>query len=322
MKKNYSTARELRAQAKDRLKHRWGIAMIAFLIAFVLGAVGNSLSTTITEGIFAVNWDGETVETVSLEDLEAPDEAASVDDFMYETDDYMMDDDHSEYLQDMIEDFTMTVAILFVIILVVVVYCFLYALFGVAPLKTGYMRFNLDLFKTRREVSLNRLLYGFRNGYFRSVGVCFGLGLIYIGVALCFLSIPVLLIVLGWGRWLSDIVSLLVWAVFLVGMLAWTVANIKVALTYSMCYYLLADHPEMTGREALKTSKAMMNGHKWRLLRLRLSFLGWVFLSFFTFGIGLLWVGPYMQAADAAFYRELARGGKKQSFFEGLFQGF
>ena len=36
-----------------------------------------------------------------------------------------------------------------------------------------------------------------------------------------------------------------------------------------------------------------------------LSFIGWGILSILSCGIGLLWLIPYMQAADAAFYEEV-----------------
>ena len=313
-KNNYSKAKELRAQARDRLKNRWGIAIFAFVIALALSAVGGMLSFTISEDIAALNWNFNSAETVVYEDVGDYTDGASVDDFAYQDEIYMADADHEEYLQDFI-----IIALLVLIFFGVITYCTLYNLFAAAPLTTGYMRFNLDLFKTRKEVSVNRLLYGFKNGYSRSVGACFWVGLIYVEVAFSFVWIPIVSAVIG-GLFPADVAALIFLITVFVCMFGWMIANIKISLEYSMSYYLLADHPEMTGREALKTSKAMMNGHKWRLLRLRLSFLGWIFLSLFTFGIGLIWVGPYMQAADAAFYRELVKGGKKQSFLENLFR--
>ena len=60
-------------------------------------------------------------------------------------------------------------------------------------------------------------------------------------------------------------------------------------------------------------SKQMMDGNKWRLFCLRLSFIGWDILCGFTLGIGYLWLNPYKQAAEAAFYREIS-GTEKQDF--------
>ena len=51
----------------------------------------------------------------------------------------------------------------------------------------------------------------------------------------------------------------------------------------------------------------MMRGNKWKFFCLNLSFIGWAFLCVFTFGIGLLWLMPYMENAFIAFY-DIANG--------------
>ena len=316
-KNNYSKAKELRAQARDRLKNRWGVAIFAFVIALALGVFGlltfEIIGNIGDEGVIDVF--GQDVHVVGVADTESFINEEYADDEAYFNDDA----DHSDYIK--VSIYALFIA--FVLLLiggVIVLALSLYHIFVAAPLTTGYMRFNLDLFKTRKEVSVNRLLYGFKNGYSRSTAAGFRLGLVYVGVALRYLLVPLVVFFIGMIAPLHDAFLLIAAFVLLVFYFMWVIANIKVALTYSMSYYLLADHPEMTGREALKASKDMMKGHKWRLLRLRLSFLGWLFLSWLTVGIGLLWVGPYMQAADTAFYRELAKGGKKQSFLENLFR--
>ena len=73
-----------------------------------------------------------------------------------------------------------------------------------------------------------------------------------------------------------------------------------------MTGYILADHPELTASEAIECSKEMMDGNRFRLFCLQLSFIGWSILCAFTFGIGNLWLTPYRQAATAAFYREIS----------------
>ena len=49
----------------------------------------------------------------------------------------------------------------------------------------------------------------------------------------------------------------------------------------------------------------MMKGHKFDLFWLILSFIGWGFLCLFTFGIGYLWLTPYMETSVAAFYEDV-----------------
>jgi len=53
-----------------------------------------------------------------------------------------------------------------------------------------------------------------------------------------------------------------------------------------------------------------MQGNKWRLFCLHISFIGWAFLCIFTCGIGTLFLSPYQMLAEAAFYREIT--GKNQ----------
>lgn len=74
---------------------------------------------------------------------------------------------------------------------------------------------------------------------------------------------------------------------------------------YAMSFYILADNPELTAREALSKSKEMMNGHKFDLFVLNLSFIGWILLSVITLGIGFIYVIPYMSSTTANFYNSL-----------------
>lgn len=83
------------------------------------------------------------------------------------------------------------------------------------------------------------------------------------------------------------------------------VPGIVKTYSYAMTPYILADHPEMTANEAITASRKLMDGHKGELFWLHLTFIGWVLLNAFTLGIGSLFLNPYMQAAETAFYRQL-----------------
>ena len=65
------------------------------------------------------------------------------------------------------------------------------------------------------------------------------------------------------------------------------------------------ENPYMSANEAITASRKLMDGHKGELFILGLSFFGWNFLCALTFGIGYLFLNPYMNAAYAAFYRNL-----------------
>ena len=94
-------------------------------------------------------------------------------------------------------------------------------------------------------------------------------------------------------------------------MLLLIVPGIMAAFSYSMTDYILAEHPEVTAREAIRRSKEMMKGNRGRLFCLRLSFIGWDILAVLSLSIGNLWLTPYRQAAEAAFYLDLASSKSK-----------
>ena len=58
--------------------------------------------------------------------------------------------------------------------------------------------------------------------------------------------------------------------------------------------------------EAIRASKELMTGNKWRLFCLEFSFFGWSILAALSLGIGGLFLRPYVEAAVAAFYREIS----------------
>ena len=88
-------------------------------------------------------------------------------------------------------------------------------------------------------------------------------------------------------------------------MLLFIVPGIVAIYRYAMANYILAENPELSASEAIARSIELMNGNKWRLFCLGFSFIGWSLLCSLTFGIGSLWLNPYIEAADAAFYRDI-----------------
>ena len=70
---------------------------------------------------------------------------------------------------------------------------------------------------------------------------------------------------------------------------------------YSMVHYLLAENPDMPSERAFELSKEMMNGRKWDLFVLDLSFFGWGLLASLVV-IGNVFLQPYIQATHAEVY--------------------
>ena len=102
-----------------------------------------------------------------------------------------------------------------------------------------------------------------------------------------------------------------VWGMFLMGLfislwsLLFLIPGIVKAFSYSMTPFILEERPELSANEAIDHSRAMMRGHKFDLFWLLLSFIGWGFLCLFTFGIGYLWLVPYVNTSVSAFYEDV-----------------
>ena len=88
------------------------------------------------------------------------------------------------------------------------------------------------------------------------------------------------------------------WALLLI------IPGIMKAFSYALTPYIIMDEPELTARQAITRSCEIMEGRRWKLFCLYLSFIGWGILSLLTFGIGFLWLVPYMNASFAAFYED------------------
>ena len=102
-----------------------------------------------------------------------------------------------------------------------------------------------------------------------------------------------------------------VWGMFLMYLFIalWTLLfilpGIVKAFSYALTPFILEENPDLSANEAIDHSRAMMKGHKFDLFYLYLSFIGWFLLSFLTLGIGFIWLIPYMNTAQAAFYEDV-----------------
>lgn len=87
--------------------------------------------------------------------------------------------------------------------------------------------------------------------------------------------------------------------------LAATVLGVVIKPPFAMAFYILADNPQMKGREALKKSASLMKGHMMQYLVLQISFIPLMFLSILFLYVGLLWVMPYIYATNTIFYMDV-----------------
>jgi uncharacterized membrane protein len=101
------------------------------------------------------------------------------------------------------------------------------------------------------------------------------------------------------GAYILQAIFILLWAILLI------IPGIIAALSYSMTFFIIADNDSIGPLEAIRKSKNIMYGYKWKFLCLNLRFLGWALLCLLTLGIGFLWLSPYMFVSFAKFYDDI-----------------
>lgn len=103
-----------------------------------------------------------------------------------------------------------------------------------------------------------------------------------------------------WSTMILKMIYIILWALLLI------IPGIIKSYSYALTEFIMKDNPEMKNNAAIEKSMEMMQGRKFDLFVLDLTFLGWYLLAcIFTLGIGVLWVAPYNYTARAAFYEDI-----------------
>lgn len=87
--------------------------------------------------------------------------------------------------------------------------------------------------------------------------------------------------------------------------LLFVIPGIIAVYRYRFALYSLCEDPEMRSSDALRRSKQLTRGFKWRLFVLDLSFLGWDLLSGLTGHILDIWLDPYKSQTDMGYYHAI-----------------
>lgn len=236
-------AQDFRKQAKEALRGKWFIALIAGVIASLLGGINDTGSVSFSfGGSSSEGGSGAVVPPVGGGDVSVSEE--------------------------FLEILGIFLIIFGVAMVVAAIMSFIYLIIGGA-VGIGYSNFNLDIIEGREA----------------KIGTIFN----------------------SFNQWKTGFVARLLSSIYVA---LWTmlfvIPGIIASYSYSMMHFVMAENPDMGANEAIRESKRLMKGNKWRFFCLQLSFIGWELLAiFFTAGIGLLWVVPYQQAAYAAFYRDI-----------------
>jgi len=162
-------------------------------------------------------------------------------------------------------------------------------------LQTGISYYFLNLTCGKRAVQ-GDIFYGFHV----STEISIKISLVHVlPETLCLLPYQILLLLFLNTQDMKYI--FLSFAAMVIGYIILT--PIKLAL--SQTYFLLLDFPDSSFSEILKTGIRIMKGHKWRLFLLDVSFLPLYLLGYLSFGIGLLWIHPYIRETYALFFLDL-----------------
>ena len=90
----------------------------------------------------------------------------------------------------------------------------------------------------------------------------------------------------------------------LIASLIYSVFLIFVSVRISFTTYIIADL-DLNLLDAMKKSWKITKGNWWRIVFFPLSFILWLFAVIFTFGLAIIYVGPYMTIAQGSFYDNL-----------------
>lgn len=303
-------AADFRRIARRALKGFWWIAIGVTILAGILGGLpgGTAISTN-----GSVSY-SENELFIGYEPILTPEEAEDFEKALKEVDFDAM----AELLKDDYPIFATVLSSVVLLFVISVVVMFLLRMFVSSPVKLGYQKFCLNILDGKRErVTLDSLFDYFRGGYLKSIGLnfchSFLIGLtripafigLLIGGAQILETLPALFANADVDTFLLAYFVFMGWS--LLGSLVTLCIYIPVFYTYSMAHTIMADYPGVGVIEALRLSRQMMRGNKWRMFCLDFSFIGWILLAICcTCGLGIFFIMPYQNLSRTAFYHEVS----------------
>ena len=307
-------AADFRRIARKSLKGFWWTAILVTLVASLLGGVAigggsfnfGSSGTSYEDGYYYE--DEEYEETLTPEEEEMLDQELT--DF----------DSIVEFLEEEYPMFNLIVTVAVIVFVVVFVLALAFHLFVSSPVKVGYQRFCLEVLDgNESEIRIGTLFNFFKQSYFKTIGLNFVHGLI---MDLTWLPMLVCMAI-GGVSFASSFASMMFapadtsdlavmggllafLGLTFLGLIISVCINLPVSYAYSMAHMIMADYPGVGAIEAMRLSRQMMKGNKFRLWCLDFSFIGWQLLGACCCGLGAYVVTPYQYVARAAFYHEIS----------------
>ncbi len=154
--------------------------------------------------------------------------------------------------------------------------------------------------RDKAQVPISEMWYGFKNHADDAIKIAF---LLFIKM----LTASVFLILLSYyWRYKNHTMPVLIITICAAVITACVL--IRIALTYSMVFFILIDFPSKTPKQIMEESRNMTKNRMWQLFGLTCSFAGLYILGFLSFGLGMLWVRPYVRMTMTEYYLSLLPG--------------
>ena len=170
------------------------------------------------------------------------------------------------------KDFISFLTMILGIIIIIGIIGILLTIFVFNPLKVGVQKFFIE--NHYSNSGLSSLLWAFKTNYSNTVKTMFLMQ-----------------------------VYLFLWS------LLFAIPGIIKSYSYRLVPYILADNPDMNSDDAITLSREMMNGQKFEVFVLDLSFFLWWILSSINFNIvGFLFVFPYIYDTFVDLYLAIKNG--------------
>jgi uncharacterized membrane protein len=99
--------------------------------------------------------------------------------------------------------------------------------------------------------------------------------------------------------YLLSLIFIFLWSLLLI------IPGIIKTFSYAMTLYIISDNPTISANDAITQSRKMMDGNKFRLFLLYLSYIGWYLLGIITFGLAVIYIAPFIKAAELEFYHDI-----------------
>lgn len=123
---------------------------------------------------------------------------------------------------------------------------------------------------------------------------------LYVIISIICLLPGVVMLYLIWNSYTITTLSIAI-ALISIG----AIIYVLISLNFFPCVYMIHDFPDLSIQKIVKFGMRKMKGNRLKYLYMDLSFLPLLLAGILSFGVGLLWVIPYMNTAKAHLYLEI-----------------